>query len=650
MLQAARDLAPAPAASAMQSARIHIERLANQWGVTPGTMPTLVEVGEVSVRGGTIARMRQIIDGLPVWGRELRVLVRPDGSLATASGTLLGTLTPRAARAVRTRRSRCDRERGRSHLWRSHRSSRRSRAGEARVVPARRSLDRGVGRRGVHERSPTRRRRRRVSHGHRRRRRPRARATTASSPTPRSTTACSPRRPARSIRSTDRSSTSRRTRPARRTARFRAYVPSALVTVDGLNAAPAIRGSPPDATETRRQQRRGVRGLQRARRSRRSATSARPTTRRGTFDRIYDTDARADGVDRASRWPAITSLFYVINWLHDFWYDAGFTEAAGNAQNVELRARRRRSRRDPRRGAGQRARRLAQQREHVDARRRHVAAHAGVPVGRQGDAHADDVAVGRTPADRRRVVRPEELQHHGRRSIARRSTAPAPNADDGCTRAARTRSPARSSLVDRGNCTFKTKALNAQNAGGIGMIIANNVAGTAPPALGDDATITTADHDPVALGHRRPTARSSRPTSQPAPSPRRSRATVGVELDGTLDSTLIAHEFGHYLHHRLSLCGNHDVRRDERGLGRFHARCSLLARPGDNLDGAFPFGVYSTQSFSADPAYFGIRRAPYSVEPDDQRAVVPPHGGRRAAADDASVPGIGNELRGPQRR
>src|SRR5262245_50414742 len=96
MLQASRDADPAPAASAWQSARIHVERLAGQWGVAPGTLPMLDEVGEVSVRGGTIARMRQVIDGLPVWGRELRVLVRPDGGLATASGTLIGTLTPRA--------------------------------------------------------------------------------------------------------------------------------------------------------------------------------------------------------------------------------------------------------------------------------------------------------------------------------------------------------------------------------------------------------------------------------------------------------------------------------------------------------------------------------------------------------------------------
>jgi len=46
-------------------------------------------------------------------------------------------------------------------------------------------------------------------------------------------------------------------------------------------------------------------------------------------------------------------------------------------------------------------------------------------------------------------------------------------------------------LVDRGTCSFKTKTLNAQNAGAAGVILANNVAGSPPPGLGDDATITT---------------------------------------------------------------------------------------------------------------------------------------------------------------
>ena len=45
-------------------------------------------------------------------------------------------------------------------------------------------------------------------------------------------------------------------------------------------------------------------------------------------------------------------------------------------------------------------------------------------------------------------------------------------------------------LIDRGTCTFKTKTLNAQNAGAVGVILVNNAAGSPPPGLGDDATIT----------------------------------------------------------------------------------------------------------------------------------------------------------------
>ncbi|MGN7726917.1 PA domain-containing protein [Luteimonas sp. 22616] len=46
-------------------------------------------------------------------------------------------------------------------------------------------------------------------------------------------------------------------------------------------------------------------------------------------------------------------------------------------------------------------------------------------------------------------------------------------------------------LLDRGGCTFVIKALNAQAAGATGMVIADNVAGTPPPALGGtDPAIT----------------------------------------------------------------------------------------------------------------------------------------------------------------
>lgn len=47
-------------------------------------------------------------------------------------------------------------------------------------------------------------------------------------------------------------------------------------------------------------------------------------------------------------------------------------------------------------------------------------------------------------------------------------------------------------LVDRGTCSFKTKTLNAQNAGAVAVIVANNAVATDPPGLGDDPVITTA--------------------------------------------------------------------------------------------------------------------------------------------------------------
>jgi hypothetical protein len=46
-------------------------------------------------------------------------------------------------------------------------------------------------------------------------------------------------------------------------------------------------------------------------------------------------------------------------------------------------------------------------------------------------------------------------------------------------------------LIDRGTCTFVTKVKNAQNAGAVGVIIVDNMAGSPPPGLGGtDASIT----------------------------------------------------------------------------------------------------------------------------------------------------------------
>ena len=58
------------------------------------------------------------------------------------------------------------------------------------------------------------------------------------------------------------------------------------------------------------------------------------TTGTRAFDRTYDLEAAPGGT--AQRMASVTHLFYVNNWLHDWWYDSGFDEAAGNAQADNL--------------------------------------------------------------------------------------------------------------------------------------------------------------------------------------------------------------------------------------------------------------------------------------------------------------------------
>lgn len=62
-----------------------------------------------------------------------------------------------------------------------------------------------------------------------------------------------------------------------------------------------------------------------------SAGDIRPTvTAPGVFDRTYDTSAMPTSTDQ--RMAATVQLFYTINWLHNYFYDSGFNESAGNAQ------------------------------------------------------------------------------------------------------------------------------------------------------------------------------------------------------------------------------------------------------------------------------------------------------------------------------
>jgi hypothetical protein len=112
------------------------------------------------------------------------------------------------------------------------------------------------------------------------------------------------------------------------------YILPDLVSVSGLNRQPSAIADPwlaGTATETNGNNadayadHRAPDGLTAGLDFRADVTSAR------TFDRTYDTSLEPVATVDQSK-AAIANAFYTVNWLHDYWYDSGFTEAAANAQ------------------------------------------------------------------------------------------------------------------------------------------------------------------------------------------------------------------------------------------------------------------------------------------------------------------------------
>jgi hypothetical protein len=89
---------------------------------------------------------------------------------------------------------------------------------------------------------------------------------------------------------------------------------------------------------------------------------------------------------------------------------------------------------------------------------------------------------------------------------------------------------------------------------------------------------------------------------------------LGPERDGDVDNTVVAHEWGHYLHHRLASC---DIGLQcggmSEGWGDFNALLMML-REGDNRSGSYALAPYAADDGTFDAAYFGLRRFPYSTD------------------------------------
>lgn len=342
-----------------------------------------------------------------------------------------------------------------------------------------------------------------------------------------------------------------------------------------------------------------------------------PLSGASTFDWTYDTNQSPTAV-ATSQYASATHLFYVMNFLHDWFYDAGFDEASGNHQLQNF-------------GRGGLAR---------DPLRAEAQDYGG-----RNNADATTPPDGASP-------RVQMYVFSGPTTASIEVLAPAPIAgvkpvgtagefgsdvfdltgavalaNDGDGDAADACQPLDGSvagkivLVHRGACTFVQKAQAVQDAGGIAIIITNvptSASPSTPPYMGGTSPAIRIPVLSLALadGQALEAAIAGGATV-------RMKRDTQIDLDGGLDTTIVAHEWGHVLSNRLVADGNGLTTNQAGGLGEgwgdFLALL-LTTRAGDanapagrDFSGAYANGGYATSGGGAD-VYFGTRRVPYSVD------------------------------------
>lgn len=348
-----------------------------------------------------------------------------------------------------------------------------------------------------------------------------------------------------------------------------------------------------------------------------------------------DPDAYDPGQDPAAspaqREAAVRQMFYMVNWTHDWYYDAGFDEASGNAQQDNF----------GRGGIGG---------DSIRAEGQDNTNSGNITCA----PNCSDNANMSTPADGGRP-RMQMYTFSPRSTASFSLTAPSAatyavglpgwstlgfdvsgtvvqaldgsgtpagsTATDGCTAYTNAGAVAgRIAFVDRGNCDFVVKARMAIDAGAIGVLVGNVATSgspATPPTMGCTAGSVCPPPEFPALSLNLADADALRAALGGTTAGRMLRE-IGVRPDGTVDNQIIAHELGHYISNRLIENASGLTTNMARGLGEgwgdFH---SLLFTTRDmdinvpqnpNWTGVYPVATYATGNF-----FHGLRRYPYST-------------------------------------
>ncbi|MET0384337.1 MAG: M36 family metallopeptidase, partial [Polyangiales bacterium] len=338
-----------------------------------------------------------------------------------------------------------------------------------------------------------------------------------------------------------------------------------------------------------------------------------------TFDRAYDLSLGPDDdVDQIKA--SVTQVFYVTNWLHDFWYDSGFDEESGNAQDDNYG-----------RGGEEGDPLYAEAQDAADSGaannanmstlsdgispRMQMYVWSGLPnralTTEPAITFEDELGAASYGAQTFELTGELVLVDDGSTAVDPESSGPG-KVSDGCQRFSGVEGQI--AVIDRGACTFLTKVENAQAAGAKAVLVLDNAPGHSAVNPSSDEAPDEIEVPLLALSYED----GQKVHAALDAGVRVTRFFRGPETqrDGTIDNTVVAHEWGHYLHLRLVSCASVSCGGMSEGWADFVA-LHLSIRGADTFPGqVYPLSQYASGGLNQSSAYFGIRRAPYSVELD----------------------------------
>ena len=310
---------------------------------------------------------------------------------------------------------------------------------------------------------------------------------------------------------------------------------------------------------------------------------------------------------------ALAQAFYTVNQLHDWFYVAGFNEPAGNGQQDNY-------------GRGG----LDNDAPLIEIHDFSGRNNANMATPSDGGTPRLQVM----PWAARRIASlslgssaepwPVIAADFGQTAFDLQAEVTLPAAsEDGCTPLASPSAPV--VLLRQAACNTIDQARHAADAGAIAVLI-DTGADVGYPSLSDDGGLQP---DLAVLGLRKADGdRLRQLIAQQATEVTLQRQTL-PEPVASMDATLIAHEYGHFVSNRLIADGTGLSNLQGRSLGEgwadFHALLWLTQATDTNVDSNQDFhGSYAVMShaaaglqpaYSRDAAYFGIRRFPYSSDP-----------------------------------